>query len=412
MNRSHFFSGKMLSILFLGFASGVPFALTASTLQAWMKSESVDLAKIGLFSLVGIPYAWKFLWAPVMDRFVPPFLGRRRGWAMIFQLGLVVSIAALAFTSPSTAPSWTALFAVCVAFFSASQDIVLDAYRTDLLETDEVGPGAAYYTTGYRIAAIFSGAIALILADHLPWRDVYLIMGASMVIGMTAVLMTREPESLKKLAPQSMKDAVIRPFVEFFRRRAALEILLFVVLYKLGVFITLALNTAFLIEMGFTKTEIGTVSKVFGMASSIVGTIVGGTAMVKWGIRKSLWIFGFTQTAAGLSFAILAHLGNHYPMMVVSNIIENLCAGMATAAYSGFLMVLCDKRYTATQYALLTSLMALTRSLSGAASGYLAEGLGWEGYFIVAAVAAFPGLLLLLRYSKWSVQPEQQPRLG
>jgi PAT family beta-lactamase induction signal transducer AmpG len=396
-----FASPRIFWILLLGFSSGIPLALTGTTLQAWMQAEGVDLGTIGVFSLVGVPYTLKYLWAPLMDRFVPPFLGRRRGWMLVAQAGLALTVSAMAFSDPRAATSVVASLALAVAFFSASQDIVVDAYRTDVLEPAEFGPGASAYILGYRVAMLTSGALALILADRLPWRAVYLCMAACLAVGVAASLFAPEPRD-RVAPPANLRDAVVEPFVEFFRRPGALALLAFLVLYKLDVVMANALTTPFLLQLGFTKTDIGAVTKGAGMIATILGAFVGGGFVAKWGMNRSLWVFGILQAASGLSFTLLAHLGHHYPMMVTAIGVENLCSGMGTAAYAAFLMSLCDKRFSATQYALLTSLMALTRVVVGAPTGFLVEAVGWESYFVLSTFAGAPALLLLLTFPRWT----------
>jgi len=396
-----FRSPRLFWILLLGFSSGIPLALTGTTLQAWMATEKIDLTVIGVFSLVGLPYTVKYLWAPVMDRFIPPFLGRRRGWMLVTQLGLVFAISAMAFSDPAGATTLFAVLALLVAFVSASQDIVVDAYRTEVLEPVELGPGAGVHILGYRIAMLTSGAVALILADRLPWKTVYLLMAGSLLVGIIASLFSPEPQ-LKERPPGSLKEAVVEPFTEFLSRPGALGILLFVILYKLDVVMATALTTPFMLELGFTKTDIGAVTKGFGMVATIVGTLAGGAVVARAGMKASLWLFGILQSVSTLAFLALARLGHHYPMMVAAIGLENLCSGMGTAAYAAFLMSLCNKRFTATQYALLTSLMALSRVIVGAPTGYLAKTFGWEPYFLVSMLAAIPGLLLLLLYPRWT----------
>jgi len=401
---SAFRSPRLFWILLLGFSSGIPLALTGTTLQAWMATEKIDLTVIGVFSLVGLPYTVKYLWAPVMDRFIPPFLGRRRGWMILTQLGLVVAIAFMAFSNPAGATTLFAVLAFLVAFVSASQDIVIDAYRTEILEPAELGPGAGVHILGYRIAMLTSGALALILADRLPWKTVYLLMAGCLLVGAAASLLSPEPK-LREKPPASLKEAVVDPFVEFLLRPGAVGILLFVILYKLDVVMATALTTPFMLELGFTKTDIGAVTKGLGMIATIVGSLTGGAVVARSGMKNSLWIFGILQSVSTLSFMALAHLGHHYPMMVAAIGLENLCSGMGTAAYAAFLMSLCDKRFTATQYALLTSLMAISRVVVGAPTGYLVRAFGWENYFLISALAAAPGLLLLLRFSRWTSPP-------
>jgi len=397
-----FRSPRLFWVLLLGFSSGIPLALTGTTLQAWMATDKIDLTVIGVFSLVGLPYTVKYLWAPVMDRFIPPFLGRRRGWMLVTQLGLVFAISAMAFSNPSGATTLFAILAFLVAFVSASQDVVVDAYRTEVLEPVELGPGAGVHILGYRIAMLTSGALALILADRLPWKTVYLLMAGSMLVGVAASVFSPEPQ-LEERPPASLKEAVAQPFVEFLSRPGALGILLFVILYKLDVVMATALTTPFMLELGFTKTDIGAVTKGFGMVATIVGTLAGGAVVARAGMKASLWLFGILQSVSTLAFLALARLGHHYPMMVAAIGLENLCSGMGTAAYVAFLMSLCNKRFTATQYALLTSLMAITRVIVGAPTGYLAKTIGWELYFLVSMLSAVPGLLLLLLYPRWTV---------
>ncbi|MBI5445671.1 MAG: AmpG family muropeptide MFS transporter [Deltaproteobacteria bacterium] len=398
---------RVLWVLLLGFSSGIPLALTTTTLQAWMQAEKVDLRVIGIFSLVGLPYTVKFLWSPLMDRFALPFLGRRRGWMLASQVGLIAAVAAMAFSDPGSATAAFAALAFLVAFFSASQDIVVDAYRTDVLQPHEFGPGASSYILGYRIAMLTSGAVALILADRLPWRAVYLLMAGCVLVGVAASMLAPEPKGSGS-APKTLREAVVEPFVEFLTRPGAAGVLCFLVLYKLDVVMAQALTTPFLLELGFTKTDVGAVTKGVGMAATILGAFVGGGVVAKGGMKFSLWFFGILQAASGLSFAVLARLGHHYPMMVAAIGVENLCSGMGTAAYAAFLMSLCNKRFTATQYALLTSLMALTRVVVGAPTGFVAEAVGWPLYFLISTLAGAPALLLLLGYSRWTIPGEAE----
>ncbi len=392
---------NMLILCLLGFSSGIPLALTGATLQAWMKTQNIDLGTIGLFSLVGLPYTFKFLWSPLMDRFVPPFLGRRRGWIFLTQTLLVLGIAAMAFSDPAKSPGMTALLALFVAFFSSSQDIVIDAYRTDLVSKEETGPAAALFILGYRGAMLVSSSLSLILADHMSWQTVYLIMAATMLSCVLVTTFAAEPNTNRK-APASLFDAVVLPFKEFFRRRGAIEVLCFIILYKLDTVVTTALMTPFMMDIGFTKTDIGAVTKGFGLIATLAGTMFGGAMMVRLGILRSLWTFGLAQGLAGLSFFALAKLGHNYPMMVTAIAVENICTGMGTAAFFAFMMSVCDKRYSATQYALLSSLMAITRVVGGAPTGYMAKAWGWETYYIISVLLMIPGLLLLTRYNKWT----------
>lgn len=395
-----FTSYRMFIVLLLGFASGLPLGLTGGTLQAWMKTEHIDLGTIGLFSLVGLPYTLKFIWSPLMDRYIPPIFGRRRGWIFVSQIGLIISIIVLGLSNPKESLENMAIFALFVAFFSASQDIAVDAYRTEVLPENELGAGAGVYIMGYRIAMIVSGGLALILADHLPWSSVYFIMAGCMAIGLIGSIFGPEPVTNEAL-PTSLVDAVYKPFLEFFGRAGAIEMLIFILIYKLDVAFAMAFTTPFMMDLGFTKTEIGTVLKVAGLIATILGTLAGGALMTKWSIQKSLWVFGIIQAISGLTFFSLALIGHNYPMMWAAIIVENICSGLGTAAFSAFMMSICDKRYTATQFALLTSFMALTRILVQTPSGFIQEKVGWPMYFIISILISIPGLILLLRYNKW-----------
>jgi PAT family beta-lactamase induction signal transducer AmpG len=415
-----YFSPRMLLMLVLGFASGMPLALSGGTLTAWMVAEGIDIRTIGVFSLTGLPYAFKFLWSPLMDRYVPPFLGRRRGWMLVTQLLLVVTLAALGFFNPSSNLPLVALLAVAIAFFSASQDIVLDAYRTEYLTPTERGAGAGVWIMGYRIALLVSGAAALILSDHLPWRTVYVLMGGLMTIGCIATLIAPEPrlqdrEGRAVAPPASLREAVVNPLVEFFRRPGSLEILLFVVLYKIGDVAAAQMTTPFILQhVGFSRTELGAVYKGLGMAATIAGTLAGGALMIRWTLLRSLAVFGVLQGVSTLSFILLEFTGRQIWALGVVIGIENVTGGMGTAAYTALLMGLCNTRFTATQYALLSSLMAVSRYVTGAPTGFLAAAVGWPAFFTVCALLAVPGLLLLLRYKRWGVnsEPETVPPSG
>jgi PAT family beta-lactamase induction signal transducer AmpG len=399
-----FQSPKMAALLFLGVASGLPLYLTSKTLQAWMTVEGVNLGAIGLFSLVGLPYSFKFFWSPLLDRFVPPFLGRRRGWLVLTQIALILAIAAMAVQSPTQGLKLLAINALLVAFFSATQDIAVDAYRTDILERREMGAGAAVFVLGYRIALLVTGSLALILADRMPWPIVYLLISSLMVIGLVASILAPEPVC-KADPPESLADAVILPFAEFFQRlglRQGVMILIFIILYKLGDAIAANMATPFLLKTGFTQTDIGTIQGGMGLLATIVGTLAGGALLSQLGINRSLWIFGGFQAISNLSYFVLAELGKNYPFMVVAINIENFCAGLGTAAFLAFFMSLCNQRFSATQFALLSSLMAVSRDILVAPAGKLAEATGWPLFFLISFGAAIPGLLLLPWFAPWN----------
>jgi len=392
---------RVLSLVGLGFSSGLPLALTASTLQAWLVTEKVDLSIVGAFSLVGLPYALKVFWAPVMDRFSPPWLGRRRGWIVSIQVLLAVAILCLGYCSPASFPALVGFAALVTAFLSASQDIAIDAYRADVLRETELGPGAATAVVGYRSAILVSGALALILSDHVSWRTVYSLMAAVMLVNTFFTLAAPEPE-IKVIPPKSLKDAVWGPLTAYFERSGAVEMLCFILIYKLGNVIAGAMTTPFLLDIGFSRSDVGMVNKVFGLTSTIVGTLVGGSIVSRIGINRSLWIFGFLQAVSNFSFTTLALIGKSYPAMIAAIGIENICVGMGDAAFIAFMMSLCDKRFTATQYALLTSFMAVGRIVAGAPTGAVAQALGWPIFFSLSVLGAIPGIVLLARFAPWN----------
>jgi len=393
-------SARMLVMLLTGFASGLPLLLTGSTLQAWLTDEKIDLSTIGLFALVGLPYTIKFLWSPVLDRVVPPFLGRRRGWMLLLQVISAIAIAALGLLHPATNPWLVASVAVVVTFFSASQDVVFDAFRRESLPDHELGLGTSVFIGGYRLAMLVSGALALALADRIPWRSVYLIMAGCMVVGIVTTLLCDEPK-VDAPPPRTLTEAVVEPFLEFFRRRDALWILAFILLYKLGDQMASALTTPFVLDLGFTKTELAAIAKVFGMGALIGGGLLGGILMLRLGIKRSLWIFGGAQVLGILTFALLATAGRVHALLATTIIAENLAFGMGGAAYAAFMASVTNKRFTATQYALFSSLLGAVRVFTAAPSGFLAEATGWTGYFLLCAVLTIPGLLILVKVAPW-----------
>ena len=398
---------RVVAVFFLGFASGLPLALAGGTLQAWMAVEGVDLKTIGFFSLVGLPYALKFFWAPLLDRYALPFLGRRRGWILGTQLALMILIVMLGFTSPKDTPWLVALFALLLTFTSASQDVVIDAYRTDVLREKERGLGAAVSVTGYRIAMLASGALALILAGPLGWRVTYLLMAGLMLIGTMATIFGPEPEETVR-PPQSLKEAISGPLTEFFSRPAAWAFLALIILYKIGDAFAGSLTTAFLIRgPGFSIGEVGAINKGLGLMATIIGALYGGVMLARLGLYRSLMIFGILQAISNLSFMVLAYAGKVYSIMVAAIAFENLAGGMGTAAFVAFLMALCDHRYTATQFALFSALASLGRIFVGPPSGYLSHEVGWVIFFFVTFLAALPGLALLYKMRRHVLSLEQ-----
>jgi PAT family beta-lactamase induction signal transducer AmpG len=401
------FSRRMFVAFIMGFASGLPLLLTITVLQAWMKEEGVDLTVIGIMSLVGIPYTVKFLWAPVMDRFTIPFLGRRRGWLLIAQIALICSIAGLGFTNPGKNPWLVAFAAFLVTFFSASQDIVVDAYRREDLSDEELGLGSSLYVNGYRVGMLLASGGGLIMADHMSFTMVYLIMAACMLPGVITTLLTPEP-IITAGTPKTMKEAVLNPLVDYFKRKGAILILAFILLYKIGDAMASAMTTPFYLDVGFTKTEIGTIVKLFGFWATIIGGLVGGVLMLRLKINRSLWIFGFLQAVSTAGFALLAQIGHNIPALAGVIAFENLSSGMGTAAYVAFIASITNKKFTATQYALLSSLVGVPRVLASAPTGYLAKNIGWVGFFIFCTLIAIPGILLLIKFAPWNAKQEKR----
>jgi PAT family beta-lactamase induction signal transducer AmpG len=394
------FSRRMLVALLMGFSCGLPLLLTVSLLQAWMKDEGVDLAVIGLMALVGLPYTLKFLWAPIVDRFTLPFLGRRRGWLLVVQLALMASIMGLGLTDPAENPLILALAAFVVTFFSASQDIVVDAYRREDLSNAELGLGSSLYINGYRVGMLLASGGGLILADHLPYAMVYLIMALCLLPGVLTTVLAREPEA-DAGTPGSLKEAALMPLAEYFSRHGALWILAFILFYKIGDSMATTMTTPFYLDIGFTKSEIGTVVKLFGFWATVAGGLAGGVLMIRLGINRSLWIFGFLQAASTAFFAVLARVGHSVPLLTGVVTFENFSSGMGTAAFVAFMASITNKKFTATQYALLSSLMGVPRVVASAPTGYLAKIIGWPSFFIFCALIAVPGLILLLKISPY-----------
>ena len=379
----------------LGFSSGLPLALSGSSLQAWMTIEGVDLKTIGIFSLVGLPYTLKFLWSPLMDRFVPPIFGRRRGWILVCQFLLLVFIFLMGVTSPRETPWLMAFLAVFVAFFSASQDVVIDAYRTDVTRQEERGLAVAVSVTGYRTAMLVSGAMAMVFSQYIGWGNTYILMATLVIIGICGTFWGPEPERLAE-TPKSLAEAVYGPFKNFITKPTAFALLALIILYKLGDAFAGSLTTVFLIRAkAFSLAEVGIINKGMGLSATLIGALLGGVLMAKLGLFRSLLYYGILQAISNLSFMVIAALEKNYFLMALAVGIENLSGGMGTAAFVAFLMALCDPRYTATQFALLSAFASLGRVLVGPPSGVIAEQVGWVSFFGVTFFAAIPGLILL-----------------
>ena len=389
------FSYRMLIMLLMGYSAGLPLLLTGGTLQAWMTDEKVDLTSIGLVSLIGMPYVLKFLWAPFLDRFQIPFFGRRRGWMIVFQFLIALSIFGLSMSNPKANLIMVIGWSFLIALFSASQDVVLDAYRREILPEEELGLGSSLYVNGYRLAMLVSGAFALTLADHMAWGNVYKLMAGLML---PAILFTfiAPKENIHIKIPSNMKEAVFGPFKEFLSRKGAWIMLLFILLYKVGDSMAANMTTPFILLMGYSKTDLGTVAKAAGVVATIAGGLLGGILMLRFSMKWSLIFFGILQAVSTLGFAALPSMPVQISSLAIVIAIENLASGMGTAAYAAYMASITNKQFTATQYALLTALMGIPRVIMASPTGKMAELMGWEGFFIFCTVVALPGLLLLI----------------
>ena len=402
---------RMLTCVFTGLASGMPLYLLIQLVPAWLRDSGVSLAEIGLFALVGLPYTWKFLWAPLMDRWQLP-LGLRRGWMLFAQLGLIVSIGSLGSIDPVSNTGLVATLAVIIAMFSATQDVAIDAYRRELLPDAELGLGNSIHVQAYRISSLVPGSLALVLADSLPWALVFWITAAFMAVGIAMSLMVSEPKR-EVLPALGLSEAVIAPFREYVQRRGWQSLLLaltFMVLYKLGDNMATALATPFYLDLGFSKTEIGLVAKHAALWPAIAGGLVGGVLMIRLGINRALWLFGLVQLLSILGFAYLASQGAILWLLAAVIGLEYLGVGLGTAAFTAFIARESSKTFAATQFALFTALAALPRSLANATTGVLVEAVGWVEFFLLCAVLAIPGMLLLFWVAPWGAgDPEFEP---
>lgn len=403
---------RMMICVFTGFSSGLPLYLLLNLLPAWLRSDGVDLKTIGLFALIQFPYTWKFLWAPLLDRYVPPIgiAGRRRAWMLLTQVGLVAAIAGIGVFSPSTDIGTVLLIGGTIAFLSATQDIALDAYRRELLSDSELGLGNSVHVNAYRIAGLIPGSLSLILADHLPWQQVFVITALFMVPGAVLACVIAEPATSKAM-PKTLSQAVVEPFNEFISRagvKEALLILAFIFFYKLGDSMCTALATPFYLDMGYAKSDIGLVAKNAGLWPAVIGGLLGGLWMVKLGINRALWLFGVVQFLSIFGFAWLAWLGPNTTVGVAELTslalvigFEALGVGLGTAAFVAFIARATSPLYTATQFALFTSLAAVPRTFINATTGVLIENLGWVNFFFLCGALALPGMALLLKVAPW-----------
>jgi len=402
--REVLFTRRMLICVFAGFTSGLPLYVLLTLVPGWLRSEHVDLKAIGLFTLIQFPYTWKFLWSPLLDRFAFPWLGRRRGWMLITQCALLLAMALLGGMVPATEMRWIAALAVLTAFLSASQDIVLDAYRREILSDAELGLGTAVYVNAYKIAGLIPGSLSLVLADHYPWSVVFIITASFMFAGIGMTLLVSE-RALPPGAPRTLRAAAVEPFVEFVTRtgwRNAALVLGFIFLYKLGDSMATALATPFYLDMGFTKSQIGLIAKNAGLWPSVIGGLLGGLWMVKLGINRALWLFGAAQALSILGFALLSQLPGDRAALATAIGFEALGVGLGTAAFTAFIARTTNPRYTATQFALFTSLAAVPRTLINATTGWIVEHTGWLHFFLLCTLLTVPGMVLLWWVAPWN----------
>ncbi len=408
---SALFTRRMLICVFTGFSSGLPLYLLLNLLPAWLRTEGINLKVIGAFALIQFPYTWKFLWAPFLDRYAVPRLGRRRGWMLLTQLALMATIAWMGTLSPRDELSWVIYAATAVAFLSATQDIAIDAYRRELLSNAELGLGNAVHVNAYRIAGLIPGSLSLILADHFPWQFVFAVTALFMLPGMAMTLMVAEPVVVGAL-PKTLRAAVVEPFREFIGRagvRSALLVLGFIFLYKLGDSMCTALATPFYLDMGFSKSDIGLIAKNAGLWPSVVGALLGGLWMLRLGINRGLWLFGAVQVVSILGFAWLSRIGpfteigaSERTALALVIGFEALGVGLGAAAFVAYIARATHPAYTATQFALFTSLAAVPRTFLNATTGWLVEQLGWFGFFMLCVLLALPGMLLLFKVAPWN----------
>lgn len=399
---------RMAACLALGFSSGLPLNLTGSTLQAWMTEEGVALGAIGLYSLVGLPYTLKFLWAPAMDAWRLPGPGRRRSWMLLTQAALLVAIMAVGLFPPASAPFMLGLAALVVAFASASQDIVVDAWRREALPDAELALGSALYVTGYRLGMLTAGGAALRLAEKTSWDRVYLAMALLMGVGLATSWLAPEPPPVPG-TPQDFQAAVVEPFREYLARPKARVLLAFVLLYRLGDTLAAGMMTPFVLSVGFTKGEYAALVQELGLVATILGGLAGGVLVMKLGMRRALVGFGLLQAVSTVAFAALVATGKDLGVLAGLMVFENVSNGLGSAAYAAFMAKLCDRRFTATQFALLTSLMGVPRVVLATPAGFLAQAIGWGWFFGVCAALALPGLLLIDAVAEESAPPPGAP---
>jgi PAT family beta-lactamase induction signal transducer AmpG len=403
-----FRSRRVWLLIVLGFAGGLPLLLSGQTLSAWMTNRGVNIKTIGLYSLVSLPYSFKFLWAPFLDRYRLPFLGRRRGWIALFQVAIALAIVAMSGLDPVSAPGSMALFAVLLATLSASHDIVGDAYRADILPSNERASGTATWILGYRVALLVTGAAAFVLADHMSWPRIYQLMAVLLLVtGLPATFLAPETEVARP--PRTLAEAVVEPFTEFFSRRGSWIALLFVALYKFGDYLADLMIIPFLLKTGYTNTEVGTIRKAAGFAGMSTGVMLGGGLVARLGVRRALLGFGILQAATNSGYLALSIIGKNYPLLVAAITVDNFCAGLGAAAVGAFMLALCHRSYSATQLALLAATSTVFGRVVGAWSGFVVSRWGWPVFFAITMVVAIPALFLLKAIPQSAYPADEQP---
>lgn len=392
------------ALALLGFGSGLPLLLTDSTLKLWLRSVHVDITTIGFFALVQLPYSLKFLWAPLLDRFVPVLLGRRRGWLLITQALLAGIMAAMAYGDPAGHLKLLAGLAIGLAFISASQDTVTDAWRTEILPKDRQALGTAVHVSVYRVAMVIATTGAVLIAARWGWRAAYLTMAGLMLLSLVGTLLADEPDLDRP--PRSLREAVVEPFAAFLSRPGIWAALAFIVLYKVGDQLATSLTGPYFLDKGFSLTAIGLMSKGVGIPGLILGGFLSGWWMEKWPLRRGLLVCGVFQIASTLSLLLPSLLGPKLSVLALSIGLENIGYGMGVTVFMTLMMRLCDRHYTATQFALLSSLAALARTVLASPAGLVVKHAGWATFFLICAVAAIPGLVMLLWWDRWGVPEE------
>lgn len=395
---------RMVICVFQGLSSGMPLFVLTQLIPGWLRTAGVDLSTIGLFAILTIPYNWKFLWSPLMDRYSLPFLGRRRGWILTSQVLLLTSISSFSGIDPTSNLGAVVWVVAATSFFSATQDIVIDAYRREMLADDELGMGNSIHINAYRVSSLVPGSLAFVLADLMPWSIVFWIVAAFMIVGIGATLWIPET-AIDETAPRSIVDAIVNPFIEFFTRdtiKSAVLMLTFLVLYKLGDNMAVALQTPYFLDLGFTLTEIGTVAKFAVLGSTILGTTLGGLIMLRLSINKSLWLFGVVQMVSILGYAALAKIGANLYALFAAASFEYIGVGLGTVAITAFIAQHTSTRFTVTQLALLLSVVTLPRTIATATTGFIIEAIGYFNFFLICFALAVPGMLLLFAVAPWS----------